>query len=85
MSFLMRISLEDDPDHTEGKRSGPEGAFQSFIPKILRAIRKNGSPPPIFETDADRTYFVARFHLTNVITNTIWNLQSHYLAKTIYR
>ncbi len=31
------------------------------IPKILRAIQKNGSPLPVFETDDDRTYFVARF------------------------
>ena len=38
---------------TEGRGTG--------IPKILRAIQKNGSPPPVFETDEDRTYFVARF------------------------
>ena len=45
--FLKELNL------TEGRGTG--------IPKILRAIRKNGSPPPSFETDADRTYFVARF------------------------
>ena len=38
---------------TEGRGTG--------IPKILRAIQKNGSPMPVFETDEDRTYFVARF------------------------
>ncbi len=38
---------------TEGRGTG--------IPKILRAIQKNGSPMPVFETDDDRTYFVARF------------------------
>ena len=38
---------------TEGRGTG--------IPKILRAIQKNGSPRPVFETDDDRTYFAARF------------------------
>ena len=45
--FLKELSL------TEGRGTG--------IPKILRAIQKNGSPLPVFETDDDRTYFVARF------------------------
>ena len=45
--FLKELSL------TEGRGTG--------IPKILRAIRKNGSPLPIFETNDDRMYFVARF------------------------
>ena len=45
--FLKELNL------TEGRGTG--------IPKILRAIQKNGSPPPVFETDEDRTYFVARF------------------------
>jgi len=31
------------------------------IPKILRAIQKNGSPLPVLETDEERIYFVARF------------------------
>jgi ATP-dependent DNA helicase RecG len=30
------------------------------IPKILRAMRENGSPPPIFEFDEDRLYFSVR-------------------------
>jgi ATP-dependent DNA helicase RecG len=38
---------------TEGRGAG--------IPKLLRAIQKNGSPLPVFETDDDRTYFAARF------------------------
>ncbi len=45
--FLKELNL------TEGRGTG--------IPKILRAIQKNGSPIPVFETDEDRTYFVARF------------------------
>ena len=45
--FLKELNL------TEGRGTG--------IPKILRAIRNNGSPKPVFETDDDRTYFVARF------------------------
>jgi ATP-dependent DNA helicase RecG len=45
--FLKELNL------TEGRGTG--------IPKILRAIRKNGSPLPRFETDEDRTYFVSRF------------------------
>ncbi len=30
------------------------------VPKILRAMRNNGSPSPIFETDDDRTWFLTR-------------------------
>ncbi|MFZ4437818.1 MAG: RNA-binding domain-containing protein [Syntrophales bacterium] len=45
--FLKELSL------TEGRGTG--------IPKILRAIRKNGSPLPVFETNEERIYFVARF------------------------
>jgi ATP-dependent DNA helicase RecG len=45
--FLKELNL------TEGRGTG--------IPMILRAIRKNGSPLPIFETNEDRMYFVARF------------------------
>eukprot|EP01136_Pigoraptor_vietnamica_P034014 Opistho-1_new@97515 len=35
---------------TEGRGTG--------IPKIHRAMKRNGSPPPIFETDADNNYFL---------------------------
>jgi hypothetical protein len=39
-------------DITEGCSTG--------IPKILRAMKKNGSPPPEFEFDEDHSYFPAR-------------------------
>jgi len=45
--FLKELDL------VEGRGTG--------IPKIMRAIRKNKSPRPTFETDDDRTYFAARF------------------------
>jgi len=45
--FLKELNL------TEGRGTG--------IPKILRAMTANGSPPPRFETDEDRTYFVSYF------------------------
>lgn len=44
--FLKELDL------TEGRATG--------IPKILRAMRENGSPVPEFETDDDRTYFMIR-------------------------
>ena len=44
--FLKELDL------TEGRATG--------IPKILRAMRENGSPAPEFETDDDRTYFMIR-------------------------
>jgi len=37
---------------TEGRSTG--------IPKIFKAMSINGSPPPEFETDEDRTYFITR-------------------------
>ena len=27
---------------------------------MLKAMRQNGSPPPVFETDEDRTFFLVR-------------------------
>jgi ATP-dependent DNA helicase RecG len=33
------------------------------IPRILRAIKQNGSPGPDFETDEDRNYFLVRFSI----------------------
>ena len=42
--FLKELHL------TEGRNTG----FQ----KIIRALKTNGSPMPIFETDEERTYFV---------------------------
>jgi ATP-dependent DNA helicase RecG len=37
---------------TEGRSTG--------IPKILRAMKKNGSPPPEFKFDEDHSYFLVR-------------------------
>ena len=42
--FLKELDL------VEGRNTG--------IPAILRAMRQNGSKPPIFETDAERRYFL---------------------------
>ena len=44
--FLKELDL------AEGRSTG--------IPKILRAMRENGSPAPILETDDDRTSFLVR-------------------------
>ena len=41
--FLKELRL------VEGRNTG--------IPTILRAMENNGSQPPVFETDAERTYF----------------------------
>ncbi|WP_198361407.1 Fic family protein [Halomonas sp. N3-2A] len=44
--FLKELDL------TEGRSTG--------VPKILRVMKANASPEPIFETDDDRSYFVIR-------------------------
>ena len=44
--FLKELDL------AEGRSTG--------VPKILRAMRNNGSPAPSFETDDDRTWFRVR-------------------------
>ena len=44
--FLKELDL------TEGRSTG--------ITKILKAMAANGSPPPEFETDEDRTYLITR-------------------------
>ena len=44
--FLKELDL------AEGRSTG--------IPKILRAMRENGSPAPILETDDERTWFLVR-------------------------
>ena len=49
MRFLKELSL------TEGRGTG--------IPKMLKAMRLYGSPPPVFETDRNRTYFLVRLPL----------------------
>jgi ATP-dependent DNA helicase RecG len=42
--FLKELKL------TEGRCTG--------IPKIINSLKNNGSPPPIFETDEERSYFI---------------------------
>ncbi|NNM60041.1 MAG: hypothetical protein HKM04_09535 [Legionellales bacterium] len=44
--FLKELDL------TEGRSTG--------VPKILRVMKANGSPAPVFETDEDRSYFLIR-------------------------
>lgn len=44
--FLKELDL------TEGRSTG--------VPKILRAMKNNGSPMPEFESDEDRTHFLIR-------------------------
>ena len=44
--FLKELDL------TEGRSTG--------VPKILRVMKANGSPEPIFETDDERSYFLIR-------------------------
>lgn len=46
--FLKELGL------TEGRNTG--------IHKILRALRQNGSPDPLFETDEDRLYFMVTLY-----------------------
>jgi len=43
----------------EGRNTG--------IPRILRAVRNNGSENPIFETDDDRTYFRVIFNVHPIV------------------
>ena len=42
-NFLRRLSL------AEGRNTG--------VPRIIAAMKSNGSPPPSFETDGERSYF----------------------------
>jgi ATP-dependent DNA helicase RecG len=44
--FLKELDL------TEGRSTG--------IAKVLKVMKENGSPPPEFETDDDRSYFLIR-------------------------
>lgn len=54
--FLKELDL------TEGRSTG--------IPKILRVMRANGSPTPIFETDDEHSYFLIRLPIhTGTSTN----------------
>ena len=47
--FLKELQL------TEGRNTG--------LRKILRALEKNGSPLPEFETDEERSYFITRLFI----------------------
>ncbi|SET06084.1 RNA-binding domain-containing protein [Thorsellia anophelis] len=49
--FLKELDL------TEGRSTG--------IPKILRAMKINESPEPVFETDFDRSYFLIRLPINS--------------------
>lgn len=44
--FLKELDL------TEGRSTG--------VPKMLKAMQANGSPPPVFETDDDRVFYLVR-------------------------
>lgn len=54
--FLKELHL------TEGRNTG--------FHKIIRALKANGSPMPIFETDDDRTYFLATIPVHPDFINT---------------
>ena len=41
------------------KKDGGEGRATG-IPKILHAMKANGSPPPVFDFDPDHTFFMCR-------------------------
>ncbi|MBE9598473.1 RNA-binding domain-containing protein [Pedobacter sp. MC2016-24] len=47
--FLKELDL------TEGKATG--------IPRIKKAMKMNGSPAPVFDTDEDRSYFQVTLHI----------------------
>jgi ATP-dependent DNA helicase RecG len=53
--FLKELHL------VEGRNTG--------IPSMLRAITANGSPLPLFETDAERSYFRVTFFIHQAFTN----------------
>ena len=62
--FLKELEL------TEGRSTG--------IPKVIRTMQNNGSPPPEFDTDEKRTYFTAILPINPVFLDTdfIQNSQS---------
>lgn len=41
------------------------------IPKILRELKKNGSPEPEFEMDTDRTYLNTVIHIRDGLKQNI--------------
>jgi ATP-dependent DNA helicase RecG len=64
--FLKELHL------VEGRNTG--------IPSMLRALADNGSCPPIFETDADRSYFRVTFFVHNAF-ETNKSQDDHKLVK----
>ena len=54
-------------DMTEGRGTG--------IPKILREIKKNGSPLPIFHTDDDRTFLTVQFSIHQLFLKDVKTIQ----------
>jgi ATP-dependent DNA helicase RecG len=65
--FLKELEL------SEGRNTG--------IPTILRAMRENGSPPPVFETDDDRTYLLVRLPLRAAPTGETAQVTAHVGAQ----
>ena len=53
--FLKELGL------TEGRNTG--------IHKILRALRENGSPDPLFETDSERLYFMVTLYARSSVSD----------------
>lgn len=47
----LKLLIDFELQLTEGRATG--------IPKIYEAMKRNGSPEPIFETDDERSYFLA--------------------------
>ena len=45
------------------RRGGEGRGEQRVTPKMLKDMRQNGSPPPAFQADGDRTFFPVRLVL----------------------
>ena len=67
--FLKELEM------TEGRGTG--------IPKILREIRRNGSPEPIFHTDDDRTFFLVEFPVHPVFAEAFKKKDSMRVATEV--
>jgi ATP-dependent DNA helicase RecG len=55
---ILRLTALKETDAV-GKRSS-RFTRDDILPKILRAMKENGSPPPEFEFDEDHSYFLVR-------------------------
>lgn len=60
---------------TEGRCTG--------FPKIRRALKTNGSPPPYFETDDDRTYFMVTLKIHPKVKKMAAELGPKRAEKTV--